>query len=107
MKSAGLRNKPIDRRRMSMEDRGIYNQTDGPSRRSSALSRARGRRGQMAYERNRPMRTQSGSVATGGMNHRGDQIQQGRLREVGVNRNSEFKVESPSNKGDLFKMPEV
>jgi hypothetical protein len=89
-----------------MEDRGIYNQTDGPSRRSSALSRARGRRGQMAYEKNRPMRTQSGSVATGGMNS-GRDVQQERLREVGVNRNSEFKVKSPSSKGDLFKVPEA
>ena len=91
---------------MSMEDRGVYNQTDGPSRRASALSRARGRRGQMAYERNRPMRTQSGSTATGGMNS-GISVQQGRLRDVGSTRNSEFTVKSPSNKGDLFKVPEV
>ena len=102
MKSAGLRNKPIDRRRMSMEDRGVYNQTDGPSRRASALSRARGRRGQMAYERNRPPATVSRTPGTGGIGG-GIQVQQQRLGKFGTSSRSGYSLDRPSAKGDLFK----
>ena len=101
MRSAGLRNKPIDRRYLNARDRSDYNQSGEYSSRASALSKARARRGQMAYQQNRPMNTQGrrpGSGSLGG----GIGVQQKRLAKYGQSRKSEFQIKPPSNKGDLF-----
>ena len=102
MRSANLRNKPVDRRYLSDKDKSDYNQSGEYGRRATALSRARGRRGQMAYERNRPMNTQGRTPGTGG-NFKGIDVQQARLGEYGRNQTSEFQIKPPSNKGDMFK----
>ena len=102
MRSTNLRNKPVDRRYLSDKDKADYNQSGEYGRRAQALSRARGRKGQMAYQANRPMNTTSRRAGTGG-NFKGIDVQQARMREYGASRRSEYQVKPPSNKGDLFK----
>ena len=68
MQSAGLRNKPIDRRRMTMDKRDVYNASGDYNARASALKRTKAYKGQMAYEQNRPIRTVTQRPGTGGMN---------------------------------------
>ena len=101
MRSTNLRNKPRDRRYLNEKDRADYNQSGEYGNRASALARVRGYKGQMAYEANRPMNTQSRTPGTGGFSA-GIGIQQQRLKEFGASRRSEFSVKSPSKKGDIF-----
>ena len=106
MRSAGLRNKPVDRRYLSDQDKSDYNNSGEFSKAATALSRARAYRGRQAYQRNRPMNTQGKTPGTGGFTV-GLQAQQARNREIGVARNPDrFDLDSmraPSSKGDLFK----
>ena len=102
MRTAGLRNKPVDRRYLSDQDKSDYNNSGEYGQRASALSRARRRRGSMAYQQNRPVNTQGRTPGTGGMN-KGISVQSKRLGEYGASRKSEFQMKAPSNKGDLFK----
>ncbi len=101
MRSTNLRNKPVDRRYLSDKDKSDYNQSGEYGRRATALSRARGRKGQMAYQANRPMNTQTRTPGSGSFNAKGE-LQQRRMREYGASRRSEFSVKPPSNKGDIF-----
>ena len=101
MRSAGLRNKPIDRRRLNAKDRSDYNQSGDYASHASALSKARARRGQMAYQQNRPMNTQGRTPGSGSFNVKGE-IQQRRLAKYGESRKSDFQIKPPSNKGDMF-----
>ena len=66
MRSAGLRNKPVDRRYLSDQDKSDYNNSGEYGQRATALARARGRRGQMAYQASRPMNTSTRTPGTGG-----------------------------------------
>ena len=103
MRSTNLRNGPVDRRYLSDQDKADYNNSGAYGRRATALSRARGRRGQIAYQQNRPPATTGRtnvSIDTGRSG--GTSVQQQRNREIGIARNSEYKVKSPSNKGDLY-----
>lgn len=102
MKSAGLRNKPLDRRYLSDQDKSDYNQSGEYGRRASAVKRARAYRGQMAYQMNRPKRTVSSTPGSGGQSA-GIGIQQQRLKKYGEGKRSDFQVETPSLKGDMFK----
>ena len=102
MRSAGLRNKPVDRRYLSDQDKNDYNSSGEYSQRATALARARGRRGQMAYQASRPMNTTSRTPGTGGFTM-GIAAQQGRLRNYGQGRQTEFSVRPPSSKGDMYK----
>lgn len=77
--AVNLRNKPIDRRRLSREDRATYK----PGNRMQAASRAARRRGQQAQRRNAPPRTVEQKPGTGGFTQ-GIAIQQQRLREEGA-----------------------
>ena len=101
MRSANLRNKPVDRRYLSDQDKSDYNNSGEYGRRATALSRARGRRGQMAYEQNRPKSSQTRTPGTGGIN-KGINVQQKRLGKYGQGKQSEFKMKAPSNKGDIY-----
>ena len=56
-----LRNRPVDKRRLKKEDRGF-----NTGRAESALAKARQRRGSIAYQRNKPMRTTEQKPGTGG-----------------------------------------
>ena len=102
MRTNNLRNKPVDRRYLSDQDKSDYNQSGEYGRRATALSRARGRKGQMAYQANRPINTTTRRGGTGGFSD-GIGIQQERLKKFGNSQRSDFQVKPPSSKGDLFK----
>ncbi len=92
MKSTNLRNKPVDRRRLSAEDRASYK----PSNRMQAVSKARARKGQLAWENKVPMGRQEQSPGTGGFT-KGIALQQARLREerAKVERAKALRPEKP------------
>jgi len=107
VRTAGLRNKPVDRRYLSDQDKSDYNNSGEYGQAAKALSRARQYRGQQAYQRNRKPNTQGRTPGTGGFTG-GLGVQQARFREMGVQRNPErfenlASYKAPSNKGDLFK----
>ena len=100
MRSTNLRNKPVDRRYLNDKDKADYNQSGEYGRRASALSRARGRKGQMAYEANRPMNTQSRTQRSGGMNYKAAALTSLRGAE-GASMRSEYsapKYQRPNSK---------
>ena len=102
MRTAGIRNTPVDRRYLSDQDKSDYNNGGGYSSAAQAVGRARAYRGSMAYQRNRPPATvtrRPGSGSIGG----GIGLQQQRLGKYGSERKSDFNIKPPSNKGDLFK----
>ncbi len=76
--SADLRNKPIDRRRLTMEDRADYN----PSDRLTALNRAKQFKAFWAYDKQRRPFTSERSAGTGGFTS-GLSMQQDRNRLKG------------------------
>ena len=92
MKSTNLRNKPVDRRRLSSEDRESYR----PSSRATALARARQRRGQMSWDNKVTRGTQEQKPGTGGFT-KGLAAQQDRNREEGakVRRSEALRPEKP------------
>lgn len=84
--SADLRVKPIDRRRLKMEDRGRYN----PSNRLRALSKAKAFKSSWAYDKQRRPFTSERSPGTGGFTG-GLFTQQDRNRQKG---NEKSRAES-------------
>lgn len=92
MKTTNLRNKPVDRRRLSAEDRASYK----PSNRVQAVSKARARKGQLAWNNKVNMGRQEQSPGTGGFTQ-GRSLQQARLREEGakVERAKALRPEKP------------
>ena len=102
MNQANLRNVPVDRRRLSQDDRVTYNAANpGGGERATALKRARAYRGNLAYARNRPVRTQTRKPGTGGVGG-GRVIQQLRGREQAQEqrRQKGFKPERFTLPGD-------
>lgn len=79
MKTTNLRNKPVDRRRLSAEDKAQYK----PQSRMAALSRARARKGQLAWDNKVTVGRQERNPGTGGFTQ-GIAMQQARLREKGA-----------------------
>ena len=73
-----LRNKPVDKRRLSKEDRAIYS----PQNRQTAHARARQRRGQWAWNEHSEKKTQTARPGSGGFTM-GRSAQQARVREEG------------------------
>ncbi len=71
-----LRNKPVDRRRLSKEDRAIYK----PQNRQMAHARAKQRRGQWAWNEHSEKKTQTSKPGSGGFTM-GRQAQGARVRE--------------------------
>ena len=76
--AANLRNKPIDRRRLSAADRQTYK----PEMRLKAVAKAKAYRGQLAMQNNNDQFRTEQKPGTGGFTQ-GLGIQQQRLREVG------------------------
>ena len=101
MRTNNLRNKPVDRRYLSDRDKSDYNASGEYASRASALSRARARKGQMAYQVNRPKNTTTRRPGTGGFGG-GIQVQQQRLGKYGQSQRSDYQLKSPSSKGDLY-----
>lgn len=73
-----LRNAPVDKRRLKVEDR-VFN----TNRRERALKSAKRRRGSIAYKQNRQQRTTEQAPGSGGFGLKGREIQQARLRNEG------------------------
>ena len=92
MKSTNLRNKPVDKRRLSAEDRESYRS----NYRSKALSRARRRKGQMGWDNKVTRGTQEQRPGTGGFT-KGLAAQQERNREKGaeLQRSKQLRNEKP------------
>ena len=92
MKSTNLRNKPLDRRRLSKKDREQYN----PTNRMQAVAKARARKGQLAWENSVDMGRQEQKPGTGGFTS-GLALQQARNREEGakVARSKALRPEKP------------
>ena len=92
MKSTNLRNKPVDRRRLSAEDKESYR----PNNRASALAKARQRKGQMAWDNKVTRGTQEQKPGTGGFT-KGLAAQQDRNRAKGaeVKRAKALRAEKP------------
>jgi len=90
--TTNLRNKPVDKRRLSMEDRESYR----PSSRSSALSKARQRKGQMAWDKNVTRGTQEQKPGTGGLSMGRNTQGQRQAEESGkVRRSKALRAEKP------------
>ena len=92
MKSTNLRNKPVDKRRLSKSDRESYR----PQARANALSRARQRKGQMGWDNKVTRGTQEHKPGTGGFTS-GLAMQQQRNRDKGaeVARSKALRAEKP------------
>ena len=92
MKTTNLRNKPIDRRRLNAQDRAQYD----PTNRMQAVSRARQRKGQLAWENSVNIGRQEHKPGTGGFTS-GLALQQARNREEGakVDRSKALRPEKP------------
>jgi len=83
VKTAGIRNKPVDRRYLSDQDKSDYNNSGEYSKRASAVKRAKSYRGNMAYQNNRPKSTVTRTPGTGGFGV-GLGAQISRNREIGA-----------------------
>ena len=99
MRTAGIKNKPVDRRYFSDQDKADYNQGAYQDR-AMAVGRARAYRGNLAYQANAPQRTVVHTPGTGGMGvGLGAQIQ--RNREIGA-QNERMEGFKPEIK-DIYK----
>ena len=101
MRSAGLRNKPIDRRYLNKRDRSDLNQSGEYGRQAQALARTRAFKGAQAYQQNRPPATTTRRPGSGGIGG-GIGIQSQRLAEKGRISDSQFKGKKPSKLGDIY-----
>ena len=92
MKSSNLRNKPVDRRRVSAQDKESYR----PANRAKALSRASQRKGQLAWDNKVQMGRQEQKPGTGGFTS-GLAMQQNRNRKKGaeIQRAKQLRAEKP------------
>ena len=92
MKTTNLRNKPVDRRRLKAEDKAQYK----PQERMKAVSKARQRKGQMAWSKNTKQGRQEQTPGTGGFTA-GIHTQQERLRQKGAElaRSKQLRNEKP------------
>ena len=79
MKTTNLRNKPIDRRRLSAEDRAQYD----PRTAAKSVAQARLKRGQLAWQNKVPVGRQERRPGTGGFTQ-GISMQQARVRDEGA-----------------------
>ena len=92
MNSNNLRNKPVDKRRLSAQDKESYR----PGNRASALAKAKQRKGQMAWDNKVAIGKQEHKPGTGGFT-KGLAAQQDRNRAEGakVQRSKELRAEKP------------
>ena len=104
MRSAGLRNKPIDRRYLNKRDRSDLNQSGEYGRQAQALARTRAFKGAQAYQENRPPATTTRRPGSGSLNGKRGAIaiQSQRLAEKGRINDSQFKGKKPSKLGDVY-----
>jgi hypothetical protein len=63
----GVKNGPVDRRRLSDQDKSDYNGSGAYNERAQAVSRTRAYRGDRAYQAKRPQASTPQTPGTGGM----------------------------------------
>jgi len=81
----GVKNGPVDRRRLSDQDKQAYNSSGAYGERAQAVGRTRAFRGRRAYDAKRPIASTPQTPGTGGMGvGLGAQIE--RNREIGTNK---------------------
>ena len=104
MQKFGVKNEPVDRRRLSEQDKQAYNSSGAYGERAQAVGRTRAFRGRRAYDAKRPIASTENSPGTGAFNPNGEGIQQSRNREIGINkRKSEsFRPEMDNVYEDLY-----
>jgi len=92
VKTTNLRNKPIDRRRLNKQDRAQYD----PTNRMQAVAKARGRKGNLAWNNKVETGIQEHKPGTGGISL-GRNAQPTRNREEGakVRRAKALRPEKP------------
>ncbi len=92
MKSTNLRNKPVDRRRLSAQDKESYR----PNSRATALSKARQRKGQLAWDNKVQTGTQEQKPGSGGLSlGRATQGQRQAKESAKVQRSKQLRAEKP------------
>ena len=85
MQKFGVKNGPVDRRRLSDQDKSDYNGSGAYSERAQAVGRTRAFRGRRAYDSKRPIAATENAPGTGGIGvGLGAQIE--RNREIGANK---------------------
>ena len=85
MQKFGVKNGPVDRRRLSDQDKSDYNGSGAYGERASAVKRVKAYRGDRAYQAKRPIASTTQTPGTGGMGvGLGAQIE--RNREIGSNK---------------------
>ncbi len=104
MQKFGVRNGPVDRRRLSDQDKQAYNSSGAYGERAQAVGRTRAYRGRRAYDAKRPIASTPHTPGSGSLNPNGESIQQSRNREIGVNkRKSEsFRPEMDNVYKDIY-----
>ncbi len=103
MQKFGVKNGPVDRRRLSDQDKEAYNTSGAYGERANAVSRTRAYRGKRAYDAKRPQAATPQTPGTGGLGvGLGAQIQ--RNQEIGANkRKSEgFRPEMDNVYKDIY-----
>jgi hypothetical protein len=81
----GVKNGPVDRRRLSDQDKSDYNGSGAYGERASAVKRVKVYRGDRAYQAKRPQASTPQTPGTGGIGvGLGAQIE--RNREIGANK---------------------
>ena len=103
MRKFGVKNGPVDRRRLSDQDKSAYNQSGAYGERASAVARTRAYRGRMAYKAKTPVAATAQEPGSGGMGvGLGAQIE--RNQEIGANkRKSEsFRPNKPDIKSHIY-----
>lgn len=103
MQKFGVKNGPVDRRRLSDQDKSAYNQSGAYGERASAVKRVKAYRGDRAYQAKRPQAATPQTPGSGGMGvGLGAQIQ--RNQKIGANkRKSEsFRPEMDNVYKDIY-----
>ena len=100
MRSTNIKNKPVDRRYLSDQDKSDYNQGAYQAR-ARAVGRTRAYRGNRAYETNRPIAAQTRTPGSGGFTVFGT-AQQDRNREIGA-QNQRMESLKPDKVKDVYK----
>ena len=103
MRKFGVKNGPVDRRRLSDQDKSAYNRSGAYGERATAVARTRARRGNMAYKAKAPVAATAQEPGSGGMGV-GLGAQIGRNQEIGANkRKSEsFRPNKPDIKSHIY-----
>ena len=97
---SNLRNKPIDQRYLSDQDKEGYQKGGGYAKQHTAYKRAKAYQGNMAYNAKRQERTTSQTPGTGGFTG-GIEQQQDRYREIGQ-QNARAKSNRPDMDDSIY-----